>query len=495
MPRSVVNLKEIFGLDAPPKKPKKEKSIERVSTPVEPASRASSLLNIKKEKKKKSSSSARIASPSPIPKDKKFGPKERQVCSQLAEESDDGAYSQEVGDPTEEDNVLQSELGGFALDLLEDNPSWNKQVTIQNLVIWEPAEQPEVAKKKKGKKKRTKKSGLDFSSHKRKSKNSNVSRAGSPNDEEVHDIMYTIDNVVAESNRWVIDKNAGETILHRASKMGYPDVVAYALDKLEMGPMEKDYAGLTPLHKAAFKGHETVVKALLSYGADASAGVKGTRALHEAIEGASPATARTLLAYGADPLLHDYSGNMPLDLSANDPAMQLYMTNLLADLHGKAPGPSMRSNATTCSPPVRWSVSHCKEFHEPDPMLPSLEQEKKMKEEEKLDLENMFSFEITSHMIPPTYQFRDRPGEWVLYRDLKDYTKKYCQGKVDIRTKGDLIELKKSEFLKNSHCSLLDRRTIEVRFHAREQEDIVILVKVDKFVRKIFNSEVIHVPK
>ena len=217
--------------------------------------------------------------------------------------------------------------------------------------------------------------------------------------------------------------------------------------------------------------------------------------IFSAIEGASPATARTLLAYGADPLLHDYSGNMPLDLSANDPAMQLYMTNLLADLHGKAPGPSMRSNATTCSPPVRWSVSHCKEFHEPDPMLPSLEQEKKMKEEEKLDLENMFSFEVTSHMIPPTYQFRDRPGEWVLYRDLKDYTKKYCQGKVDIRTKGDLIELKKSEFLKNSHCSLLDRRTIEVRFHAREQEDIVILVKVDKFVRKIFNSEVIHVPK
>merc|ERR1711963_258671 len=30
MPRSVVNLKEIFGLDAPPKKPKKEKTIERV---------------------------------------------------------------------------------------------------------------------------------------------------------------------------------------------------------------------------------------------------------------------------------------------------------------------------------------------------------------------------------------------------------------------------------------------------------------------------------
>lgn len=78
-----------------------------------------------------------------------------------------------------------------------------------------------------------------------------------------------------------MDKNAGETILHRASKMGYPDVVAYALDMAGMGAMDKDYAGLTPLHKAAFKGHHNNVRLLLKYGADPSAQVKGTRALHE----------------------------------------------------------------------------------------------------------------------------------------------------------------------------------------------------------------------
>ena len=81
--------------------------------------------------------------------------------------------------------------------------------------------------------------------------------------------------------RWVVDKNAGETILHRASKMGYPDVVAYALDMAGMGAMDKDYDGLTPLHKAAFKGHHNNVRLLLKYGADPSAQVKGTRALHE----------------------------------------------------------------------------------------------------------------------------------------------------------------------------------------------------------------------
>ena len=185
---------------------------------------------------------------------------------------------------------------------------------------------------------------------------------------------------------------------------------------------------------------------------------------------------------------------MPLDLSVNDPTMQLYITNLLADLHGKTPALSMRSSAT-CPPPVRWNVSHYPEFHQPDPKMPSLEQEQEAAVKNRINVEDMFSFEVTSHPLPPTYKFRDRPCDWVLYRDLKDYTKKYCQGKVDIRTKGDLLELKKSEFLKNSHCSLLDRRAVEVRFHAREQEDIVILVKVDKFVRKIFNSEVIHVAK
>ena len=58
-------------------------------------------------------------------------------------------------------------------------------------------------------------------------------------------------------------------------------MVAYALDKLSMGSMERDYAGLTPLHKSALKGHDKVTEILLSYGADPSAGVKGTRALHE----------------------------------------------------------------------------------------------------------------------------------------------------------------------------------------------------------------------
>jgi hypothetical protein len=281
--KPAINYKEIFGSDLPTKKVKakaKDKAALRyppLETTVikdEPKPAKEKLLVTKEVKSSKSSAA-----------------KDKLMTAQVKEEDDTFAFSQELGEPTEEERTLQTELGALALDLLEDNPSWTKLVTVQNLVVWEAVEPTAVSstsastKKRRPKKKRGKKSGLDFSiQHKRKSKSSrDVSRASSPvlEDEEVHDIEYSLETVVQESSRWVVDKNAGETILHRAAKMGYPDVLAYAIDRLGMSVMDKDYAGLTPLHKAAFKGHEGIVRLLLKYGADPSSGVKGTRALHE----------------------------------------------------------------------------------------------------------------------------------------------------------------------------------------------------------------------
>ena len=515
--KPAVNIREIFGVETPSKKSKKkatEESAKKVSVKEEPFREPSTPQStpVKKERKKKSKSESRKSSPSPSPsvKSRKFVAKFQTAETVKDEPEDECGYSHETGDPTDKEKNLQFDLGAFALDLLEDNPSWSKQVAIQNLVIWEPTEPviQETAKKKKGKKKRTRKSGMDFQTNKRKSRGAAASRAGSPEAEDVHEVVYNLDNVIGESNRWVIDKNAGETILHRASKMGYPDVAAYALDMANLGPMDRDYAGLTPLHKAALKGHPNVARILLSYGADPGAGVKGTRALHEgtlnfksynrgkcemkffsAIEGGDPATARVLLSYGADPLLHDYSGNMPLDL-ATDRNMQLYFTNLLTDLHGKVPTRAKNESTFSTTKLTRWNISHCPEFFTPPPNLPSLTHDAKVKRK-KCDL---ISFECSTHLLPPFYQLKDKEGDWVLYRDLKDYTKKYCHGKEDIRKKGNLLEMKQSDFLRNSHCKELDRSKVEVRFHDREQENIVVLVKVDKYTRKILNTDTIEVP-
>ncbi len=48
------------------------------------------------------------------------------------EDSESDSYS-----PTESEENLQKELQNYALDLLEENPSWEKRKIIQNLVIWE----------------------------------------------------------------------------------------------------------------------------------------------------------------------------------------------------------------------------------------------------------------------------------------------------------------------------------------------------------------------
>ena len=204
------SLKEIFGLvttGLTSQPIKKEKTGEK-KVKVETNGLETPVTTPKKEKKKKEVKQTptviKPALPAVPVKSNKFRP----VLGRRVEPGrDDGSYSQEVGAATDHDNSLQTELGGFALDLLDDNLSWAKRVAIMNLVIWEPAETPIVinSKKKKGKKKRTRKSGLDFSTQKRKGRGATSatgSRANSPAPgEEPHEVIHSVNTVVAESSR------------------------------------------------------------------------------------------------------------------------------------------------------------------------------------------------------------------------------------------------------------------------------------------------------
>ena len=208
--------------------------------------------------------------------------------------------------PNELEEQLQTELQSYALDLLEHNISWEKRTVIQNLVIWEPVTDPALLavppnvtvpgtvpglaavnnlqspSRKKAKKVRKRQSGLDFSRKKSSSSGKNsrdVSRAHSPalggggvggsgHDDlagEVKEVVHSLANVLSDSKHLVTDKSTGETILHRAAKMGYPDVAAYALDMAKMSATVKDNAGWTAIHKAALKGHAEVVDYLIRY--------------------------------------------------------------------------------------------------------------------------------------------------------------------------------------------------------------------------------------
>ena len=290
--------------------------------------------------------------------------------------------------------------------------------------------------------------------------------------------------------------------------MGYPDVVAYALDMLGMGAMDKDYAGLTPLHKAAFKGHHNNVRLLLKYGADPSGQVKGTRALHEgeskakvsikpkyhvvlaAIECPSPESVRALLSFGGDILLHNYNGQTPVDLAEatareGEPAMRDYLCNLIADLQGRVPG--LRSKVAV--PVRRWNVSHAPDFHDPNHPESGLVMEADIlpKSEHLQDL----VFEMSNHILPPFYQLADRLGHWAILKDVKEHAKKTSQTRLasDLKNKGELLEIKKSELLRTGHSSLLDRAALEVRGQGKDAEEVVTMVKVDTVVKKILQVE------
>ena len=203
----------------------------------------------------------------------------------------------EEGPISEAAEELQTELQTYALDLLDGNASWERKKVIQNLVIWEPVTDPTLlampsnavvpgtvsgssvsvntvqsaspsSRKGKNKKVRKRQSGLDFNRKRSMGKGSrDVSRAHSPvqssEDQSSKEVIHTLANVMTDSRHMVLDRGAGETILHRAAKMGYPDVTAYALDMAKMSAVVKDNAGFPALHKAALKGHAEIVDYLI----------------------------------------------------------------------------------------------------------------------------------------------------------------------------------------------------------------------------------------
>lgn len=119
------------------------------------------------------------------------------------------------------------------------------------------------------------------------------------------------DDINREVRGWVLNKGVGESVLHKAARLGYIDVIAFCMERLEMSPNARDNAGYTPLHEACSRGRLDIALLLLEYGANHSDPAHaGARPLHEAVENGYLEVVRLLLSYGADPLLATYGGNI-----------------------------------------------------------------------------------------------------------------------------------------------------------------------------------------
>lgn len=137
-----------------------------------------------------------------------------------------------------------------------------------------------------------------------------------------------------EVKKLSVCKDTGETILHRAARMGHEDV---ALSYLQTGIVDvnvRDNAGYTPLHESCVSGNMVIARMLLSYGAMVNcASQDGIRPIHDAVDNDFVPLVRLLLSYGADPTLSTYGGKTPLKIS-HSKKMKSLIQGYLGDING-----------------------------------------------------------------------------------------------------------------------------------------------------------------
>ncbi|XP_066150081.1 uncharacterized protein [Euwallacea fornicatus] len=289
------------------------------------------------------------------------------------------------------------------------------------------------------KKKKTKKEEFDSASIERKKKR--VVPAKAPE---------SIDDIQKEIKSWVLNKGIGESHLHRAARLGYVDVTAYCLDKMDCPPGPKDNAGYTPLHEACARGQLEIAKLLLKYGANVHEAAKGgIRPLHEAIENGFMEIVRLLLSYGADPTLATYAGLTPISLASDDNTRK-FLKDHLSDKAGEGGTPWPFYGPASCFDPGDWGY----DVFEDTPL-----------EDCDRELEDI-EIDMSEALLPNLYTLRGDPpaDRWILLQDLSHFLKIKSRDallkqistptspSLKVSPKSVIKELKMTDFLEQAHC-------------------------------------------
>ncbi|XP_061106323.1 BCL-6 corepressor-like protein 1 isoform X2 [Conger conger] len=208
-----------------------------------------------------------------------------------------------------------------------------------------------------------------------------------------------------EVRRLIVNKNAGETLLQRAARLGYQEVVLYCLEKDMREVNRRDNAGYTALHEACSRGWARIVRVLLDHGADVNCSAQdGTRPIHDAVVNDNLYVVWMLLNHGADPTLATYSGQTALKL-AQSGSMKKFLMEYFADLDGR----------DERDPGLSWDFYSSNVFETEEKacwdFLLSLPNEEEAKDEGRKEREertegDCFLFEFSAEPLLPCYHIQ-----------------------------------------------------------------------------------------
>ncbi|XP_036697122.1 BCL-6 corepressor-like [Balaenoptera musculus] len=290
-----------------------------------------------------------------------------------------------------------------------------------------------------------------------------------------------------KAQRLTVNKNAGETLLQRAARVGCEKLVLYCLENKICDVNHQDNAGYCALHEACAEGWLQIAEHLLKYGADVNCSAQdGTRPLHDAVESDFLEIVRLLLSYGADPTLATYSGRTIMSMT-HSKVMEMFLADYLKDLQGhnddELGGPWEFYGSSVCEPDKKAGFNVLT-----NPPGPEDE------DDEDKAFSDVFEFEFSDSPLLPCYNIQvsvaQRPRNWLLLSDvLKKLKMSSCVFRCNFPNI-EIVTVAESEFYRQVSASLLFSCPKDLEAFNPESKELLDLVELTNELKTLLGSSV-----